>query len=99
VFSGTPLAAPKDFFRMEAVMGKLAWIALCGLVAVAACTSNTRTDTGASAGASAPERSTGSSVTTAPAGREDMRNSKDDAPGAEGDRQKPAPAGAPRRTY
>jgi hypothetical protein len=79
-------------------MSKLAWVALCGLVAVAACTSNTRTNSGASAGASTSERST-SSATTAPAGREDMRNSKDEAPGAQGDRQKPAPAGAPRSTY
>ena len=76
-------------------MSKLAWIALCGLVAVAGCTSNTRGTSGdrdrASGGAS--------SATTAPAGREDMRGSKDVAPGAEGDRERPRGSAAPSRGY
>lgn len=63
-------------------MSKLVWIALCGLI-LAGCASDDRAASGA---------------TTAPPNREDMRNSKDVAPGAEGDRQRPAGSTAP-RTY
>jgi hypothetical protein len=69
-------------------MTKLLWIALCG-VTLAGCAADHR-NTNASGG---------SSATTAPVGREDMRGSNNAAPGDEGDRQKPAGSTAPRSTY
>jgi hypothetical protein len=75
-------------------MSKLAWIALLGLV-LAGCAGDNRdrsADRGASGG--------GSTATTAPAGtNEDMRGSKNTAPGAEGDRLPPRGSSAPARTY
>jgi PBP1b-binding outer membrane lipoprotein LpoB len=71
-------------------MSKLAWIALLALV-LAGCAGDNR-DRSASSG--------GSSVTTAPAGsNEDMRGSKDTAPGDEGDRLPPRGSPAPSNRY
>jgi len=71
-------------------MSKLVWVALFGLV-LAGCAADSR-NTGGS--------SSGSTATTAPAGtNEDMRGSKNTAPGAEGDRRPPAGSTAPRSTY
>jgi hypothetical protein len=67
-------------------MSKLIWIALCGL-AFAGCASENRS-------------ASASGATTAPSGtNEQMRGSKDVAPGDEGDRQRPQGSPAPRSTY
>jgi hypothetical protein len=66
-------------------MNKLALIALCGLF-IAGCATDES------------ERAA-SGATTAPANREDMRGSKNTAPGAEGDRQRPAGTSSPSRSY
>jgi hypothetical protein len=74
-------------------MSKLIWIALFGLI-LAGCAADNR-DRSADRGASG-----GASATTAPPGQnEDMRNSKDTAPGADGDRRPPTGSPAPRSTY
>ena len=73
-------------------MTKLIWIALCGL-ALAGCAADHRNTSGSTSA------SGGASATTGTGGTEDMRGSNNTAPGAEGDRQKPAGSTAPRSTY
>ena len=74
-------------------MSKLIWIAAFGLV-LAGCAADNR-DRSGSTGASG-----GSSATTAPSGtNEDLKNSKDVAPGDEGSRRRPQDSSAPRNTY
>ena len=76
-------------------MNKFALIALCG-IALAGCAADNR---GARVDGTASSSAGGTSgATTAPAGREDMRNSQDTAPAAEGDRRRPS-GSAPASKY